>query len=292
MRYRVNDLGAFVAVATLLSFQRAAIERGVTRSALSHSIKGLEDDLGVRLLNRHTRAVSLTEPGRQLLQRLKPAFDEITSAVDDLNRFRGSPSGSLRITAPRAVARTILGPVMAALTARNPGLSIDLSSDDRLVDIVAEGFDAGIRFGKSLQPDMIAARMATGFSFAVVGTREYVSARGMPQTPQDLLQHQCIRYRLPSGVIFPWEFRMGDERVSVSVDGPITLDDQSMMVETALAGGGLALVFTSLVEDHLRQGRMVRCLPEWDCSIGDLYLYYSSRRHVSSALRMLIDNLT
>src|SRR5262249_30310186 len=151
------------AVATFLSFQRAAVERGVTRSALSHSIKGLEDDLGVRLLNRHTRAVSLTEPGRQLLQRLKPAFDEIASAVDDLNRFRGAPSGSLRITAPRAVARTILGPVIAELTAKNPGLSIDLSSDDRLVDIVAEGFDAGIRFGKSLQPDMIAARMASAF---------------------------------------------------------------------------------------------------------------------------------
>ncbi|MBB3452513.1 DNA-binding transcriptional LysR family regulator [Rhizobium sp. BK313] len=283
---------AFVSVASQLSFQRAAIERGVTRSALSHSIKGLEEDLGVRLLNRHTRAVSLTEPGHQLFQRLNPAFNEIASAVDDLNRFRDSPSGSLRLTAPRAVAQTILSPVIARLTAENPGLSIDLSSDDRLVDIVAEGFDAGIRFGKSLQPDMIAARMTSVFSFAVVGMPEYLSVRGIPRAPKDLLEHQCIRYRLPSGVIFPWDFAMGDEHVSVSINGPITLDDQSLMIETALAGGGLALVFANLADDHIKNGRLVRCLSDWECSLGQLYLYYSSRRHVSSALRVLIDSLT
>lgn len=208
-----------------------------------------------------------------------------------LNRYRGSPTGSLRVTAPRAVAHAILAPLLTQMTAANPGLSLEVSCDDRLVDIVAEGYDAGIRFGRSLQPDMIAVRLKFSFLFVVVGSPAYFRERGFPQTPKDLLSQNCIRYRLANGVVFPWEFERSGETFSVPVTGQITLDDQRMMLETALSGGGLALVFTHLAQEHLDSGKLVRCLESWESSIGELFLYYSSRHHVSATLRSLIDAL-
>ncbi|WP_218921053.1 LysR family transcriptional regulator [Massilia putida] len=288
----MNELEAFVAVGTLLSFQKAAVERGVTRSALSHSIKTLEQHLGVRLLNRNTRGVTLTEPGKELLQRIKPAFAQVADALEGLNDYRGSPTGSLKLTTPRAVAHAMLGPAISQLINENPGLSVDVWCDDRLIDIVAEGFDAGIRFGRSLQPDMVALPLKRSFEFKVVGSPTYLEGRHVPNTPAELLDHNCIRYRLPSGIVFPWEFSRAGETVSVEVAGRLTLDDQGMMVECALSGAGLALVFADLVQDHVQRSELIECISDWTCSIGDLYLYYSSRRHVSAALRELINVLT
>lgn len=288
---KLDDLSAFLSVAEHLSFQRAATERGVSRSALSHAIRNLEDRLGARLLNRDNRNVSLTEPGRLLQSRLKPAFAEIFEAVDEVNSFRDRPRGTLRLTVPRAIGTTLIGPVAAAVTRANPGLSIDISSDDRLVDIVAEGYDAGIRFGERLQQNMIAVKINFPLHFAVVGAPEYFEDRKTPEHPSDLHHHCCIRYRFPTGTAFPWEFRRGDEAMQVTVDGPIQTDDQEVMIEAALAGGGLAFVFAERVATHLESGKLIRCLQNWSPQFSQLYLYYPDRAYVSAGLRAFIDHL-
>ena len=288
---KTSELEAFVAVADQLSFQRAAVDRGVTRSALSHAMKALEDRLGVRLLNRNTRSVSLTEAGAALHARLKPAFGDLAQAVEEVNRFRDSPLGTVRITVPRSVGLTVMGPVIARLVAENPGLRIDVSSSDALVDIVAEGFDAGIRFGTRLEQDMVATRIATQLRFAVVGSPGYFADTAMPGSPHDLDRHRCIRYCFPSGVIFPWAFEKDGAAITVDVRGPVLLDDQELMIEAALAGSGLAFVFADRVERHIAEGRLVRCLADWTPQFGELFLYYPSRRFVSAGLRALINLL-
>jgi DNA-binding transcriptional LysR family regulator len=291
MAARLTDLSAFLTVAEHLSFQRAAIARGVTRSAISHAIRNLENELGVRLLSRNTRSVSLTEAGALLHDRLKPAFADIAQAVDELNRFRGSPFGTLRITAPRMIARLLLGPVITRLIAENPGLSVELSANDAFVDIVAEGYDAGIRFGESIQQDMIATRIALDVSFAVVGTPAYFAAHGVPTTPHDLLAHRCVRYRFPSGANFPWEFERDGQELAITVGGALALDDQELMIEAALAGAGLAYVFTQRVTPLLESGALVRCLEPWCPMLDSLHLYYANRAHQPAGLRALIDLL-
>ena len=291
MTDRLSELAAFLAVADHLSFQRAAVVRGVTRSAISHAIRNLEDAHGIRLVNRTTRSVSLTDAGQLLAARLKPAFGEIAQAIDELNRFRGTPFGTLRLTAPRGIARMIVAPVIARLIAQNPGLSVEVSANDALIDIVAEGFDAGIRFGESLQQDMIAARIGLGVSFAVVGSPAYFSEHSMPSVPQDLLDHRCIRYRFPSGTLYPWEFERAGKSLSINVVGPLTFDDQELMIEAALAGSGLAFVFHETVAPLIGEGKLVRCLADWCPWLDDFYIYYANRAHQPAALRALIDLL-
>ncbi|WP_159980609.1 MULTISPECIES: LysR family transcriptional regulator [unclassified Novosphingobium] len=291
MAVKLSELSAFLAVADHLSFQRAAIERGVSRSALSHSLRSLEAALEIRLLSRNTRSVSLTDAGKSFYDRLKPAFNEIDQAIEDVNRFRDTPHGAVRLTVPRAIGLSVMGPVIARLVRENPGLSIEISSSDALVDIVAEGFDAGIRFGERLQQDMIAARIGLAVSFAVVGSPAYFAGRTVPDVPDDLRGHQCVRYRFPSGVAFPWEFEKNGQAVQIAVDGPVQLDDQELMIEAALSGVGLAFVFTDRVQPYLDSGKLVRCLADWSPQLPSLYLYYPSRRFVSAGLRALIDLL-
>jgi DNA-binding transcriptional LysR family regulator len=291
MKTKLTDLSTFADVAEHLSFQRAATARGVTRSAVSHAVANLEATLGLRLLNRNTRSVSLTEPGQLLHDRLSSAFSQIDQALEDVNRFRDTPMGTLRLTVPRAIGVTMMGPVVAALTRDNPGLSIDVSSSDSLIDIVAEGFDAGIRFGERLQQDMIASKIDYPFHFAVVGAPDYFAGRTLPAVPADLKQHSCIRYRFPSGVSFPWEFRKDGSALQVDVEGPIQLDDQELMIETALAGAGLAFVFAERIQSQLQSGRLVRCLEDWTPQFSNLFLYYPDRAYVSAGLRVLIDLL-
>lgn len=287
----LTELSAFLAVAEHLSFQRAAVARGVTRSAISHALRRLEDGLGVRLLSRNTRGVSLTEAGRLLRDRLHPAFADIDAAIEALNQFRGTPYGTIRLTVPRAIGPSLLGPVIARLVAENPGLTIDISSDDALVDIVASGFDAGIRFGERLEQDMVATRIAFEAAFAVVGAPGYFRARPPPASPRDLLDHRCIRYRFPSGAAFPWEFERQGEALSINVPGPVVLDDQDLMIEAAMAGAGLAFVFADRVARHVAEGRLMRCLEDWTPSFSSLYLYYPNRTHMPAGLRALIDVL-
>jgi len=285
------ELAIFVAVARHGSFRKAAIERNVAPSAISHSIRSLEERVGVRLFNRTTRSVSLTDAGQRFLSELQPAFGQIGQALDGLNAYRDTPFGTVRLNVPVSICRFVLGEVMGPLLAENPGLQLDVVATDRLVDIVEEGFDAGVRFGERLSQDMIAVRIKPRLRFAVVGTPKYFQSRKPPQHPRDLHAHTCIRYRFPSGTIFNWEFEKDGEIINVEVTGPITIDNQELMVEAALKGCGLAYVWDSHVKEHLQNGTLIRCLDDW-CAYDDtLFLYYPSRRHVSGGLRALIDKL-
>ena len=285
------ELTIFLAVAQLRSFSKAAVERGIAASAVSHAIRKLELRVGVRLFHRTTRSVALTDAGERFLSDLKPAFSQIGQALDGLNAFRDTPFGTVRINLPNSIAPFALHGVMGPLLAQNPGLRLDIVATDRLIDIVEEGFDAGIRFGERLMQDMVAVRIQSNFRFAVVGSPAYLKGRQHPLTPADLKQHDCIRYRFPSGAIFNWRFDRGGEALEVEVDGPLTLDGQELMVEAALQHCGLAYVWENRVAHHLASGALVRCLEDWSGPYDGLYLYYPSQRQVSAGLKALINML-
>jgi DNA-binding transcriptional LysR family regulator len=285
------ELSTFLAVARHRSFKQAAIERSVAASAISHTIRSLEERVGIRLFHRTTRSVSLTEAGERFMTELQPAFGQIERALDSLNSFRGTPFGTVRINIPNSVAPFVLHDVMGPLIKQNPGLQLDIVATDRLVDIVEEGFDAGIRFGERLTQDMIAVHIKPRLRFAVVGSPRYLKDRKKPVSPGDLREHACIRYRYPSGAIYNWQFERDGEAVDVEVEGPVTLDDQELMVEAALQGCGLAYVWDNRVIPHLASGALIRCLDDW-CAFDDgLFLYYPSRRYLSGGLRAVIDIL-
>lgn len=244
----------------------------------------------MRLFNRTTRSVSLTDAGQRFLNDLGPAFGQIDQAVESLGEFRTAPFGTVRITVPTWVAPLVLHGVMAPLLAENPRLHLDVVATDALVDIVKEGFDAGIRLGERLSQDMIAVRIKPRLRMAVVGSPRYFQSRKPPRAPNELHNHQCIRYRFPSGAIYHWEFEHGDEKLEVEVSGPLTLDSQELMVEAALQGCGLAYVWDARVRAYLASGTLVRCLDDW-CSYEDLYLFYPSHRHVPAGLRVLVERL-
>jgi DNA-binding transcriptional LysR family regulator len=285
------ELATFIVVARLRSFRKAAVERGVASSAVSHTIRNLEERVGVRLLHRTTRNVSLTEAGERFLAELQPAFGQIDKALDSLNAYRGTPFGTIRLTIPHSIAPFVLADVMGPLVRENPGLQLDIEATDRLVDIVHEGYDAGIRFGERLGQDMVAVHIGPRLRFSVVGSPNYFATRNTPVVPADLRNHTCIRYRYPSGAIYNWQFERDGEAVDVEVDGPVTLDDQHLMVEAALQGCGLAYVWENWAEPHLKRGALIRCLDDWCAPDDGLFLYYPSRRHVSAGLRALIDRL-
>lgn len=285
------ELSTFLAVARHRSFRQAAVERGVAASAISHTIRSLEERVGVRLFHRTTRSVSLTEAGGRFLSELHPAFDQIEKALDSLNSFRGTPFGTVRINVPTSIAPFVLHDVMGPLLKQNPGLHLDIVATDRLVDIVEQGFDAGIRFGERLMQDMIAVRIKPTLRFAVVGSPAYLADHKAPVMPTDLRDHACIRYRYPSGAIYNWQFEKKGEAVDVEVNGPITLDDQELMVEAVLQGCGLAYVWDTRVMHHLASGALIRCLDDWCPPDDGLCLYYPSRRYLSAGLRAVIDML-
>jgi DNA-binding transcriptional LysR family regulator len=285
------ELSIFLVVARFKSFKKAAVERSVAASAISHAIRSLEERVGVRLFHRTTRSVSLTEAGERFLSELQPAFEQIERALDSLNSFRCTPFGTVRINIPNSIAPFVLSNVMGSLLKLNPGLRLDVVATDRLVDIVEEGFDAGIRFGERLMQDMVAVHIKPMLRFAVVGSPEYLERRKLPEKPADLREHSCIRYRYPSGAIYDWQFEKDGESIDVQVDGPITLDDQELMVEAALQGCGLAYVWDNRVMQHLKNGTLVRCLDDWSSPDNGLFLYYPSRRHLSAGLRAVIDAL-
>jgi DNA-binding transcriptional LysR family regulator len=289
MRPDFSDLAAFVTVATRRSFRRAAVELGVSASAVSHAIRGLEERLGVRLLNRTTRSVAPTEAGERLLARLQPAFRDIGDAVEDVNAFRETPVGTLRLNLPRAAAPLILEPIMARFLRENPRMHLEVVADDGLVDIVSAGFDAGIRLGERLERDMVAVRIGPDQRFAVVGSPAYFGDRKRPRMPEDLRDHACIRYRFPSGTPFRWRFEKNGTALEIDVDGPITLGDQELMVSAALDGIGLAFAFEGRVAHLVRDGRLIRVLADWCPPFEGFFLYYPSRRQVPAGLRAFID---
>lgn len=287
----LSELAAFDAVARHRSFRRASEERGVTASAISHAVSNLEARIGIRLLNRTTRSVSLTDAGAMLLSQLSPAFGDIGSALDALNQFRDTPFGKVRINAPNSIAPFVLGPIIGPLIAANPNLELEIVATDRLVDIVAEGFDAGIRLGESLRDGMTAVRIKPRLKFAVVGSPDYFAKRSVPKTPADLSDHICVRNMYPSGVGYPWSFGRNGEEIDIEVKGPVALHDHELMIETALAGVALAYVWEDRARPFIESGRLVPCLGNWIVPEDWLYLYYPTRRYISAGLRAVIDAL-
>jgi DNA-binding transcriptional LysR family regulator len=283
------ELDAVVAVARRGSFRAAAVELGLSTTALSHAVAGLEARLGVRLFNRTTRSVALSAAGAQFVAAVAPALSDIRGAMEAVTRHRDTPTGTLRINTSVGAARRVLTPLVIAYLARYPEMKVDLVTEGRLVDIVVEGFDAGIRTADIVPRDMIAVPFGGDVRFAVVGSPAYFAARERPRSPGDLMAHRCIRARWPSGGIYRWEFERRGEAVTVDVAGALTLDEPTLMLEAALAGAGLAYLSEWSVASEIAAGRLVRVLEEWLPPSPGLCLYYPGRRHVPAALRAFID---
>jgi DNA-binding transcriptional LysR family regulator len=287
----LSELAAFDAVARHRSFRRASEERGVTASAISHAVSNLEARVGIRLLNRTTRSVSLTDAGSMLFARMSPAFGDIRSALDALNQFRETPFGKVRINAPSSVAPFVLGPVIARLIAQNPNLELEIVATDRLVDIVEEGFDAGIRLGESLREGMTAVKIKPRLRLAVVGAPAYFERHPMPRTPADLKDHICVRNIYPSGAAYAWEFSRAGKIIEFEPTGPLSLDDHDLMIEAAKSGMALAYVWEHRARPHLTDGQLVECLASWCVPEDWLYLYYPTRKYLAAGLRAVIEAL-
>jgi DNA-binding transcriptional LysR family regulator len=285
------DLRVFVTVARFRSFRRAATERGVSPSALSHSMRGLERLLGVRLLNRTTRSVSLTEAGQHLLEKLGPALDEVGSALALVQDFRASPRGTVRINAPQEAVRLLLRHVVPEVLKRHPDITLDLVSDDRLVDVVGEGFDAGVRLGETVPQDMVGVPFGGPARFVAVASPCYLDRMGVPDVPDDLCRHSCIRHRLPGGRIYSWEFEKRGQAIAVDVSGSLTLNGMDLMLDAAASGLGIAFVMEAAAASRIADGRLVVVLEDWSAPFGGLMLYYPGHRQVPAALRAFIDIL-
>ena len=285
-----GSLAAFAVVAEERSFTRAAARLGVSPSALSHTMRRLEERLHIQLLARSTRSVSTTEAGERLLARLRPAIDEISGAVEDLGRLLGRPSGHVRITASRTAARMVIAPVLRRFIERYPEIVVEVLIEPGLTDIVARRFDAGIRLGESLEKDVVAVPVTGQLRMAVVGAPQYFASHPKPSTPQDLRKHRCINFRLPSaGTIYKWEFEKGSRKVEVGVDGPLVFDDEEMVLNAAQSGVGLAYLIEDQVASVVKAGALSRVLQDWCPPFPGFFLYYPGRRQVSPALAAFID---
>jgi len=292
LRDNVDDLLAFLAVAREKSFTRAAGRLGVSQSALSHAIRGLEARLGLRLLTRTTRSVSATEAGERLLQNVGPRFEEIEAELDALSAFRDKPAGTIRITTGEHAADTILWPALARLLPKYPDIKVELNIEMALTDIVAERYDAGVRFGEQVGKDMIAVRIAPDMRFVVVGAPSYFANRPVPKKPQDLMAHSCINIRLPTyGGLYAWEFAKAGRELKVRVEGQLVFNRMAHVMTAALAGFGLAFAPEDLVAPHVAKGRLKRVLEDWCAPFPGYHLYYPSRRQSSPAFALLVDAL-
>ena len=283
------ELDAVVAVSRRGSFRAAAVELGMSPTALSHAVNGLEARLGVRLFNRTTRSVSLSEAGEQFIARVAPALSEIRSAMEGVNSLRDKPAGTLRINASVGAARQILVSVVLEYLRRYPEMRVDVVTEGRLIDIIADGFDAGIRTRDVVPGDMIAVPFGADQRFAVVGSPAYFAENPPPRTPGDLTRHRCIRARWPSGGIYRWEFAQRSEALSIDVPGVLTLDEPTLTRDAALAGAGLAYMRKAWIAQDVAAGRLVSVLDEWMPSSPALCLYYPGRRNVPASLRAFID---
>jgi DNA-binding transcriptional LysR family regulator len=291
---RIEDLSALpvlVATAEERSFTKAAKRLNVSPSAVSHSIRGLEERLGVRLLSRTTRSVAPTEAGEQLLARLRPAFDEIRAGLDQISGFRDRPVGRVRLLLPRFAVSSVLAPKLAQFLRSYPDILLDVTTDDNRVDIVAGGFDAGIHLGEYIQKDMIAVRVSPDQRAAIVGSPAYFQSHPKPKSPRDLTGHSCVNFRHGSGGAYRWEFEKGRKSVSVGVNGPLILDDVTLVIRAALDGLGLAFVGEDLAAPYLADGTLIRVLEAWCQPYPGFFLYYPSRRQQPRALSALISEL-
>jgi DNA-binding transcriptional LysR family regulator len=285
---RSSGLEAVLSLARHRNFRLAAIELEVSTSALSYAVQALEAKIGVRLFNRTTRSVSLTEAGAQFVESVAPAISAIRNAMDHAGSLRDTPSGTLRINTSLGAAKQVM-PLFTGFLRRYPDMKLDVVTEARLIDIVVEGFDAGIRLARSVPLDMISVPFKRVQRFAVVGSPSYFASRAKPATPADLISHTCIRSRTPSGSLQSWEFSRRGKTLHVDVKGIITLDEPTLMLQAARDGLGLAYLTEFNVASDLKAGTLERVLTDWTPNYGDLCLYYPGRRHIPAGLRALID---
>ncbi|MCW0234768.1 MAG: LysR family transcriptional regulator [Ferrovibrio sp.] len=290
-RPSLSDLAAFVAVATHRSFRRAADELGTAPSTLSHAMRGLEERLGVRLLNRTTRSVSPTEAGVRLLASLQTALASLDDALDSVAAFRGSGkvAGMVRINAPPLGIALLIREVLPRMAERFPDVTVDLVAEGRLVDIVAGGFDAGLRLGDTIPRDMIAVRFGRPVGFVCVAAPGYLKRAGLPKTPDDLMRHRCIRHRLPGGKLYRWEFERGKQTLVLDPPGALILDDDRLMAEAAAQGLGIAYVADAAATAALKTKQLRQVLSGWMPAAETLSVYYPGHRAVPPALRAFLD---
>ena len=282
---------AFSRVAHHASFSRAADELGVSPSALSQTVRALEARLGVRLLHRTTRRVGLTEHGARFLERVRLGLEQIDAAFEDLDAVRDTPAGLLRITLPRLVAERFVLPRLAEFHARYPQVQVELFIDPHLVDLVAEGFDAGVRLGESLARDMIALPIGPMHRQVVVGTPDYFARHGVPQTPADLVDHACAVHRLTNGRLMAWEFTRDGQDFDVAVSGPLVSNESGIVYRAALGGTVLTQCFVELAEADLAAGRLVSVLDDWQVPFAGFHIYYPAREHLPPKLRVFVEFL-
>jgi len=286
------DLQSFLVVARERSFTKAAAKLGVSQSALSHTLRELEERLGIRLLTRTTRSVAPTEAGERLLRTLAPRLEEIEAELSSLTALRGKPAGTVRITAGEHAAQTVLWPKLSKLLPQYPDIKLEVIVDYGLRDIVAERYDAGVRSGEMVAKDMIAVRIGPDLRMVVVGAPSYFAKRPKPKRPQDLTEHTCINLRLPTyDSIYAWEFEKNGREMKVHVDGQLTFNNLPLRIDAALAGHGLAYVAEDRVRAHIAQGRLVRVLADWCPPYSGYHLYYPSRRQPTSAFALIVDAL-
>jgi DNA-binding transcriptional LysR family regulator len=289
---QLSDLDAFSAVARRRSFRAAATLRGVSPSTLSDAVRRLETNLGVRLLNRTTRSVTPTEAGTRLLERLTPALTEITAALDAVNAFRLSPVGTLRLNVPGTVASLVLPPIITGFLNANPGISVEVTTEEGMIDVFAAGFDAGIRYDERLEQDMIAVPIGPRSQrFVLAASPAYLAARARPRHPRDLLDHACVRHRFPSGAMPAWEFEREGEIVRIAPTGPLVTSAVDLELGAAIDGLGVIYSFEAWIAPALASGALQPLLEDWWLRFSGPMLYYPSRRHVPAPLRAFVDHI-
>ena len=287
MRNDLSDLAAFAAIAGERSFTRAARRLGVSQSALSHSMTGLEKRLGIELLARTSRSVSPTAAGERLLKDLAPALEQIEHSLNDVRKQTVRPAGRVRLIVPRVVVSMVLLPKLATFAKEYPDIVLDITTSSDRIDIVADGYDAGIQIGEFVQRDMIAVRVSDDLRLAVFGSPVYFRSHSIPRTPRDLKDHSCIPFRFKTGV-YRWEFEKGRQSLTVKPQGPVVIDDSELVVQAALEGLGIGTALERSVAELIAKGRLVQVLQEWCPSFPGFYLYYPSRRNKPAALSALI----
>ena len=291
-REALGELVAFLAVAEEGSFTRAAVRLETSQSAVSQTIRRLEERLGVRLLTRTTRRVSTTDAGDRLVETLRPAFNDIAAGVGAIGALRDKPAGTVRITSGQHAADTLLWPAVARLLPKYPDIRIEISTDSMLTDIVTDRFDAGVRLGEQVDRDMIAIPIGPDLRMIVVGAPSYVAGRTMPTTPHELTAQSCINVRLPtSGAVYAWEFAKDGRDLKVRVDGPLIFNNVRLALRAAMEGFGLAFVFEDMVADLIASGDLVQVLDDWCPSFAGYHLYYPNRRQASAAFSAFVDEL-
>jgi DNA-binding transcriptional LysR family regulator len=290
MRNDLGELSAFAMVADERSFTRAAARLGISQSALSHSIRGLEKRLGIQLLARTTRSVSPTAAGTSLLQDLAPALERIEKAVAETRKRRESPSGRIRLIIPRTATQMVILPKLAKFARAYPEIVLEVTSSNDPVDLVAGEYDAGVQLGEFIQRDMIAVRVTKEMRLAVVGSPEYFNSNNIPRYPQNLKDHSCIGFRFGNG-LYRWEFEKGRKALTVSPQGPVSFDDPDLVIQAVLGGVGIGTAMEATLTQLIAEGRLVQVLRDWCPSFPGYFLYYPSRRNQPAALAALIDTL-